>query len=307
MSPFDTSAYGVYQVDTLGGVSYKDDPIGVAVSDSKVEWFWACFFSDEWGPRETAYVWPLADEHVPPQRASASGGARAFGMCFFAPGAELPLGISSMLAIPHVLWDTHHVPTDRGMWLHAGDEWLQVTMDDEGAWLDAPAYAVKPIDAPHGLAEALGAEPVSVHSSANGLWLVELASEAALRALEPDGSAGPLAERYISDVLTDGRGCPTDRHWGVIATAPSDGGHDYCARFFAPQVEVAEDHMGGIAQCCLGPFWARRLTKGDLVGEMVSLHKSVVRLRVRQDDPGRVHLRIPASIDSHILVAGLFF
>ena len=69
---------------------------------------------------------------------------------------------------------------------------------------------------------------------------------------------------------------------GVIATAPSSSaGIDFVSRFFAPAAGVAEDPVTGSAHCALGPYWAERLGKNDLVGYQASKRGGTVRVGVR--------------------------
>jgi predicted PhzF superfamily epimerase YddE/YHI9 len=56
---------------------------------------------------------------------------------------------------------------------------------------------------------------------------------------------------------------------------------------FAPAVGVPEDPVTGSAHCGLGPYWASRLGKEELVGYQASARGGMVRVRV---DGDRVHL-----------------
>jgi predicted PhzF superfamily epimerase YddE/YHI9 len=55
------------------------------------------------------------------------------------------------------------------------------------------------------------------------------------------------------------------------------------SRYFAPQVGIAEDPVTGAAHCMLGPWWAQRLGKIEVVGHQVSSRGGVVRVRVDGD------------------------
>ena len=71
---------------------------------------------------------------------------------------------------------------------------------------------------------------------------------------------------------------------GVIVTARADSEEfDFVSRFFAPAYGVDEDPVTGSAHCCLGPYWASRLGKTDLVGYQASARGGVVRVGVRGD------------------------
>jgi predicted PhzF superfamily epimerase YddE/YHI9 len=74
----------------------------------------------------------------------------------------------------------------------------------------------------------------------------------------------------------------------VIVTARADDStHDFVSRFFAPAAGVPEDPVTGSAHCGLGPFWASRLGKEELIGYQASERGGTVRVRVQGD---RVHL-----------------
>ncbi|RPJ50618.1 MAG: PhzF family phenazine biosynthesis protein, partial [Acidobacteria bacterium] len=96
-------------------------------------------------------------------------------------------------------------------------------------------------------------------------YLCELESETVVRALQPDfkllKQAGPR---------------------GIIVTARADSkDFDFVSRFFAPAYGIDEDPVTGSAHCTLGPYWASRLGKNDLVGYQASARGGVVRVGVR--------------------------
>lgn len=120
---------------------------------------------------------------------------------------------------------------------------------------------------PRDLRRALGVKPGFVGRSRFD-FLVELESEAAVRAVKPEFS---LLART------------SDR--GVMVTARSESPDiDFVSRFFAPAAGVDEDPVTGSAHCCLGPFWGERLGKDELVGYQASSRGGVVRVRLWDDD-----------------------
>jgi predicted PhzF superfamily epimerase YddE/YHI9 len=77
---------------------------------------------------------------------------------------------------------------------------------------------------------------------------------------------------------------------GVIVTAAADAGTadpaggpsvDFVSRFFAPRVGVPEDPVTGSAHTVLGPFWAERLGRDDLIGAQLSARGGRLGVRVR--------------------------
>jgi predicted PhzF superfamily epimerase YddE/YHI9 len=193
----------------------------------------------------------------------------AFGLRWFTPQAEVALCGHATLASAHVLWTEGRVPAGRPIRFRTLSGELRATDRDGAVELDFPATPPAPEDPPAGLLEALGEPARSVRWVGRSRfdYLLELGSEAAVRRLAPD--FGKLRE-----VSTR----------GVIATAASDAdGFDYVSRFFAPAVGIDEDPVTGSAHCALGPFWAERLGRAELVGFQASRRGGVVRTRAAGD------------------------
>jgi len=71
---------------------------------------------------------------------------------------------------------------------------------------------------------------------------------------------------------------------GLIVTAEGGrDGADATSRYFAPAVGIAEDPVTGSAHCTLGPYWAARLGRDDLVCHQASARGGGVRVGVRGD------------------------
>jgi PhzF family phenazine biosynthesis protein len=133
---------------------------------------------------------------------------------------------------------------------------------------DAP---LTPVEVPRGVAEALGAEPLSAHDTglSVGDLLVELADEKTVLGLSPDlASLARHSER------------------GIIATAragdPSEG-YDFVSRCFFPNIGIDEDPVTGSAHTALAPFWSERLGRTDLTGRQASSRSGLVRTELRGD------------------------
>ena len=103
-------------------------------------------------------------------------------------------------------------------------------------------------------------------------YLVELESEAVVRALTPDhGRLRTLGTRGV-----------------MITSLASTPGWDFVSRFFAPGSGIDEDPVTGSAHCCLTPFWSRRLGRTELVARQVSARGGTLRVKL---DGDRVRLR----------------
>ena len=126
--------------------------------------------------------------------------------------------------------------------------------------------SIQPAKPPPLLLEALGAKATYVGRNQFD-YLVEVASDEELRALNPDH----LRLRTI----------PVR---GVIVTArSSDPRFDFVSRFFAPGSGVDEDPVTGSAHCALTPYWAKKLGKNEMTAYQASPRGGVVRVRLAGD------------------------
>lgn len=240
----------IIQVDAFTDVAFRGNPAAVCLPGEEVPEAWMQAVAAEMNLSETAFVWR-----------SASG----FCIRYFTPVVEVPLCGHATLASAHVLWEENLVRNYEEITFQAKSGTLHARRDEDWTCLDFPAYAVQKVELPGGLAEALGAQPGSVWSVAESGYLVELPSEATVRNLQADMA-----------LLRNGKFGPVS----VTARAESES-YDFVSRFFWPEGGIDEDPVTGVAHCSLGPYWAERLEKTELVGHQVSQRGGIVRVRVR--------------------------
>jgi PhzF family phenazine biosynthesis protein len=186
-----------------------------------------------------------------------------YNLRWFTPAVEIDLCGHATVASAHVLWEDEHLPAGQQARFHTRSGLL--TADRRGEWieLDFPAKLASPAEAPPELLPALGVQAKFVGKNAFD-YLVEVDSEATVRAMAPDhGALRKLPVR------------------GIIVTAQSSTPEfDFVSRFFAPGSGIDEDPVTGSAHCALGPFWAPRLGKTELMAYQASARGGVVRVRV---------------------------
>jgi PhzF family phenazine biosynthesis protein len=173
-----------------------------------------------------------------------------FGLRWFTPTTEVPLCGHATLASSHVLMAELGLTADE-ITFDTRSGPLIVTRG-EAYRMDFPARVAERIEAPAGLAEALGAEPVEVW--AESVLCAVMADEETVRGLTPDiGKIRDIASSAVE------RG-------NVIATALADPGQPYevVSRFFAPGSGIPEDPATGAAHCLLSPLFSARLGKSRL-------------------------------------------
>ncbi|MFB3904031.1 MAG: PhzF family phenazine biosynthesis protein [Acidobacteriota bacterium] len=242
----------IVQVDAFTDVPFKGNPAGVCVLDE---------------PRDAAWMQLVAREMNLSETAFLVRRGTGFHLRWFTPAVEVELCGHATLASAHVLWEDGHLP--RGaraefetlsgkLWASQRGDWIE---------LDFPADFPQPVEPSPLLAEGLGVQSFRYTGRDGFDYFCELESEAIVRKLQPDfkllKQAGPR---------------------GVIVTARADTKEfDFVSRFFAPAYGVDEDPVTGSAHCTLGPYWASRLGKNDVVGYQASARGGVVRVGVRGD------------------------
>jgi PhzF family phenazine biosynthesis protein len=239
------------QVDAFTDRPFCGNPAAVVVLETEVTEVWLRDVAREMNLSETAFLM----EHE-----------EGYDLRWFTPAAEVELCGHATLASAHVLWEEARLRPDEQARFHTRSGPLTCRREGEWIWMDFPALPAEPCEAPGGLVDALGVEPVRVARSRFDL-LVELESEKVVRTLSPDLTAlRKMSAR------------------GVIVTAAGVGeGTDFVSRFFAPSVGVDEDPVTGSAHCVLAPWWAERLERDELTGYQVSARGGHVRVRSRGD------------------------
>jgi PhzF family phenazine biosynthesis protein len=217
-------------------------------------------------PKDDAWMQALALEMNLSETAFLVKEAEGYHLRWFTPKAEVDLCGHATLASAHVLWEDGHLPLDAPAIFRTRSGKLKATKFDDWITLDFPATPVDREISPESLARTLGVRVVSAWMSRFDV-LVEVESAEVVRKLIP--AFGLLEEIEVR---------------GIIVTARSDmPGFDFVSRFFAPRLGVAEDPVTGSAHCTLGPFWAGKLGKNDLVGYQASSRGGVVRVKVEGD------------------------
>jgi PhzF family phenazine biosynthesis protein len=234
-------------VDAFTDRAFAGNPAAVCLLTEPASENWMQSVAAEMNLSETAFLVPQKD---------------GFSLRWFTPTVEVKLCGHATLASAHVLWETERLRHDQTARFHTKSGWLSADRTGDAIELDFPAQPARKCDAPADLLPALNLQPEFVGH--NGMdFLVVVSSAKAVRETNPDFA----------------RLCALELR-GVIITAPSDDkNYDFISRFFAPGSGVLEDPVTGSAHCCLGPYWAERLGKSDLIGFQASRRTGVVRVR----------------------------
>jgi PhzF family phenazine biosynthesis protein len=255
----------IYTIDAFTAEPFKGNPAAVCLLDrshpnDQADWMQRV--AAEMNLSETAFVIPREE-----------GGQ--FDLRWFTPTVEVPLCGHATLASAHVLWETGKLAVGAEARFHTRSGWLTARRAGDWIEMDFPLLPATAADLPAEIRAALGVEPRWVgrvaDRGAEANLLVEVAGEAAVRAMQPDFAA----------LRKQARNC-------IIVTArASTDDFDFVSRFFGSAVGIDEDPVTGSAHCTLAPYWADKLGKSELRGYQASARGGEVRVRMGE---GRVLL-----------------
>ncbi|HEV2364795.1 MAG TPA: PhzF family phenazine biosynthesis protein [Caulobacteraceae bacterium] len=238
-----------WTVDAFASAPFRGNPACVVEPFSAwPEERWMQSLATENNQAETAFL-------------CATGDPLRFGLRWFTPLLEVPLCGHATLAAGHVLLSEIGGPGER-LAFDTRSGPLTVVRAGRGYEMDFPSCPPQRIEAPAGLAEALGAEPLETWAAQYLVAVME--TEEAVRGLAPD--VAKLKE--LSGGATNGPG-----NLGVAAVAEPAAEYDVVSRFFAPGSGIHEDAATGSLHCILAPLFTPKLGRD--------------RLRFHQAYPGR--------------------
>lgn len=218
------------------------------------------------GPRDDAWMQQVGREMNLSETAFLLKREDGFSLRWFTPAVEVDLCGHATLASAHALWEEGIAPAGAPLRFHTRSGLLMAEQRGDLIELDFPATPESACEAPAGLVEALGVEPLRIGKNLFD-YLVLLKDAGAVRRAAPDlGRLGKISAR------------------GVIVTAASDDPRfDFVSRFFAPAAGIDEDPVTGSAHCCLAPFWQARLGKAEMDAYQASARGGVLKVRVEGD------------------------
>jgi PhzF family phenazine biosynthesis protein len=158
---------------------------------------------------------------------------------------------------------------------------LIVSRRDDRLELDLPAPALREVNEPE-LNRALGLpeSPAWLADGCNDAAIIELADEAAVRAVGPDFSALKNVARMAV----------------VTARGASE---DVVSRVFVPYLGIDEDPVTGSAHAALVPYWAERLGRKEFTALQASNRTGILHCRLEDD-------RVVLGGHCHTVIVGQF-
>lgn len=241
----------IVQIDAFTDRAFRGNPAAVCRLTNFPEAREMQILAREMNLSETAFLKPVDD---------------GYQLRWFTPTVEVDLCGHATLASAHFLWESGELSHEAEARFQTRAGLLTARRRDHWIEMDFPSQPPVAAEPPSGLLRAAAVDPRFVGRNDSD-WLIEVESEQAVLGLEPDiHRLGEICER------------------GLMVTGVTDSeSYDFVSRFFAPAAGVPEDPVTGSAHCCLGPYWAQRLDKTELVGYQASSRGGVVRMRIRGD------------------------
>lgn len=241
----------LFQIDAFTKEPFKGNPAAVCILEQPATEIWMQNFASEMNLSETAFLVAKTD---------------AFDLRWFTPTTEVDLCGHATLASAHALWQAGILPTDQTARFNTKSGLLTARLMGEWIELDFPANTVEAIQPPNGLAEALGVDAKFIGGDGTD-YLVEVSSEKIIRGLKPDLSA--LKTFPVRCIIVTSLAASTE--------------YDFVSRVFAPGAGIDEDPVTGSAHCSLGPFWATRLNKREMLGYQASVRGGFVQVALEKN------------------------
>lgn len=236
----------IYQVDAFTEVPFKGNPAAVCILEKEQTDKWMQDIAGEMNLSETAFLFPMD---------------QGYRLRWFTPYSEVELCGHATLASSHILWEKGYLDKSQEAKFYTKSGLLTAKLDGNWIQLNFPAKPVEETDAPEGLIEALGINPVYVGKSVSD-YLVEVDSEEIVKNIKPD---------FTKLMNVNAR--------GVIVTAKSTE-YDFISRFFAPAIGIFEDPVTGSAHCRLGPYWKKKLGKDAFYAYQASKRGGILKMQV---------------------------
>lgn len=189
-----------------------------------------------------------------------------FALRWFTPAIEVDLCGHATLASAHVLWQDAYLTREETARFHTRSGLLTASLNGTRIMLDFPATPPAEVRPPGDLLAGLRLKSARWIGLSRFDYLVEVGSEAEVRALAPEFAV--LARLETRGVI-------------VTSRADADQPYDFVSRFFAPGAGIPEDPVTGSAHCALAPYWRSTFGRDEMVGYQASARGGTVYAECR--------------------------
>lgn len=239
-----------FQVDAFTDVPFKGNPAAICLLDTELPDATMQAIAYENNLAETAFVLSIDN---------------GFSLRWFTPTVEIKLCGHATLATAHILWEKELLSGGETARFFTRSGWLTVTKNEQYIQLDFPRFELSNGEIPPAIINALDVKPINAACASDGRFIIEVATEAEVRALKPDFT---ILKNY---------------EVAVVTSQGDHSGYDFVSRSFTAAHGVDEDPVTGSSHCALAPYWAQKLGRNNLSAFQASARGGALKLQVAGD------------------------
>ncbi len=188
-----------------------------------------------------------------------------FHIRWFTPTIEVNLCGHATLATAYVIFNILNY-SKKTILFESKSGILKVTKNDKWLELDFPAQEIIAADAPKGLIEGIGRKPLEIYRASDDYFMVY------------------NSQKDIEEISPNFNTLKQVQARGIIITSRAKSSRlDFVSRFFAPGSGIDEDPVTGSAHTKLVPFWAKILSKNEMIAEQISTRKGFLKCKLVGD------------------------
>jgi len=256
--------FPLYQLDAFTSQAFKGNPAAVVIltgEDRDREWKQKV--ASEMNLSETAFLIPNTDG--------------SYGLTWFTPTNEVRLCGHATLASIQALYEAGRLAAEQNVNFHTLSGVLKGVVQADGIiamdFPDRTPTGIKDEALKAVTLNALGVEESDCVFAGNNCddLVIELTEGYPIEKVAPNFEALAAIETRAVAVC-----CQAKKH--------SDSDPDYLLRFFAPRFGIPEDPVTGSAHCSLGPYYAKKLGKSQVIGYQASARGGLVQVEVCPED-----------------------
>lgn len=247
-----------WMVDAFTNRAFTGNPAGIFVSDDFPDTHVMQAIAAELNWSQTAFI----------KRFNSTNHDNHFIIRWFSPRDETPICGHATLAAAHLLWEKGFASTTSRITFESMAGALHATRSpDHWITLDFPSKPLWDCETPALLQQALvtsnGTVDIESVMRDDLIYVVTLRNQTDLAALTPHLNIIENLDCRAVSVTTTGR-----------------PGYDFESRYFAPRVGIPEDPVCGSSHARLGPLWAMRLGKMELIAFQASRRGGTLKINV---------------------------
>ena len=250
--------YPIYQVDAFTNNLFAGNPAAVVPLDKFLPTEKMQSLAAENNLSETAFVVARPDGD--------------YDLRWFTPTHEVDFCGHATIATAHVMLAELNKPSPINFQTKIGR--LQVLLNSNGYEMCAPAFSMNEIELTDTILAAFDNLPTAAWHSRKNIFLMFPSADEVAK-FKPDFSA--------IKTLSSHKGIDD----GFVIMAAGDGKlekYDFISRYFVPAFGIDEDPVTGSNHVSLGPFWADRLGKMEMLAYQASARGGELKLRLEQDN-----------------------